>query len=418
MSATQEVEEIFGQGNGPAHDMLRSPTVLIASIGLWGMNVYLFRVFGIDYVKVLKHDLLKLEEQDMGSNSQHGVPQQHKRAQRSNGNSGSGNRGILGGGMLVARKDSEYGADCDASFASDSVSKSGGGGGGGAPTDPIIFEDDEMAIMEAPLDDSHADRITSGRLIWLSFTLLLLLHSTYTIWIHWLGGGSISAVFAFYGAVTTAIMLPLPSTRWLRTSALLVIQRALELVNPRCYCCSRKHVLGSDEAGVVKAPRPIPFVDVFFADAMCSLSKVFFDWGLLLHKAAYYPNSVPKSVWHILIPSAAAAVPYIIRARQCLVMWSVTSLKNDPGRYQHLWNALKYCTSIFPLCLSAYQKTVSKDTAAKLDRYLIFLLVVNAAYALWWDVGTWIDIASRVASDRRILISESCAVAVQLWIGA
>jgi EXS family len=399
MSATQEVQEIFGHGKGPAHAMLRSPTVLIASIGLWGMNVYLFRVFGIDYVKVLKHDLLKLEEQDMGSNSQHGVPhQQHKRA-RSNGNSsGGGNRGNGGGGggMLVARKDnSEYGVDnCDASFASDNVSKSGGGGGN-APTDPVIFEDDEMAIMEAPLDDySHADRITSGRLIWLSFTLLLLLHSTYTIWIHWLGGGSISAVFAFYGAVTTAIMLPLPSTRWLRTSALLVIQRALELVNPRCYCCSRKHVM-NDEAGVCKAPRPIPFVDVFFADAMCSLSKVFFDWGLLLHMAAYYPRPVPKSVWHILIPSAAAAVPYIIRARQCLVMWSVTSLKNDPGRYQHLWNALKYCTSIFPLCLSAYQKTVSKDFAAQLEVYLIFLLVVNAAYALWWDVGTWIISDSR-----------------------
>jgi EXS family len=392
MSATRQVQEIFGHDNGFAHAMLRSPTVLIASIGLWGMNVYLFRAFGIDYVKVLQHDLLQLEEQDMGSNtSQHGVPQQHKRAQRSNGNNsgGCGNRGGGGfGGRLVARKDSVHGADCNASCASHSVSKSGGGGGG-APTDPVILEDDEMAIMEAPLDDSHADRITSGRLMWLSFTLLLLLHSTFTIWIHWLGGGSISAVFAFCGAVTTAIMLPWPSTRWLRTLALLIIQRALELVNPRCYCCSRKHVVGSDKAGVVKAPRPIPFVDVLFAEAMCSLSKVFFDCALLLYMAAYYPKPVPMSVWRILIPSAAAAVPYIIRARQCLVMWSVTSLKNDPGRYQHLWNALKYCTSIFPLCLSAYQKTVSKDFAAKLDKYLTFLLVVNAAFALWWDVGTW-----------------------------
>ena len=62
MSSTQEVGEIFGAGTGPAHAMLRSPTVLIASIGLWGMNVYFFRVFGIDYVKVLHHDLLKLQD--------------------------------------------------------------------------------------------------------------------------------------------------------------------------------------------------------------------------------------------------------------------------------------------------------------------------------------------------------------------
>lgn len=62
MSSTQEAGEIFGAGGGPAHAMLRSPTVLIASVGLWGMNLFLFRLFRIDYVKVMKHDLLKLEE--------------------------------------------------------------------------------------------------------------------------------------------------------------------------------------------------------------------------------------------------------------------------------------------------------------------------------------------------------------------
>jgi hypothetical protein len=61
MSSTQEVGEIFGAGSGPAHAMLRSPTVLIASVGLWGMNVFFFGIFGIDYVKVLRHDLLQLE---------------------------------------------------------------------------------------------------------------------------------------------------------------------------------------------------------------------------------------------------------------------------------------------------------------------------------------------------------------------
>ena len=42
--------------------MLRSPTVIIARIGLWGMNVYFFRLFGIDYVRVLNLDLVKERE--------------------------------------------------------------------------------------------------------------------------------------------------------------------------------------------------------------------------------------------------------------------------------------------------------------------------------------------------------------------
>jgi hypothetical protein len=378
MSGTQEVGEIFGAGTGPAHAMLRSPTVLIAAIGLWGMNVYFFRVFGIDYIKVLNHDLVKMEELvDLGNNSRR--------------SSAINNRG-----GAVSRKDSEY-LEGDSSYASD-VSKPGGGGAAAVEmnttTTTTASDDEEMAIMDSPLEES--EEISAGRLICLSITLLILLHSTIFIWIDWLGGGSIGATFAFYGAVTTAIVFPLPSTRWLRTSAVMVLHRAFELINPRCHCCPSPTMsnpcTGADDVVVVvaytKVPRPIPFVDVFFADAMCSLSKVFFDWGMLLHSAAYYPNPIPISAWNILIPSAFAAVPFFIRARQCLVMWSVTSLKNDPGRYQHLWNALKYCTSIFPLCLSAYQKTVMRERASDLEVYLIFLLIVNAAYALWWDVGT------------------------------
>ena len=49
MSGTQEVGEIFGAGRGASNAMLRSPTVLIASVGLWGMNIYLFKLFSIDY---------------------------------------------------------------------------------------------------------------------------------------------------------------------------------------------------------------------------------------------------------------------------------------------------------------------------------------------------------------------------------
>lgn len=390
MSSTQEVGEIFGAGAGPAHAMLRSPTVLIASIGLWGMNIYFFRVFGIDYVKVLHHDLLKLA--DTHDNSNHTGGDGGTCHRRGWTRSGSGVTNMSDAPPLTDESDPK---DCNAA--------------------DVSVDDEEGAIMgDVPInnnnnakDDAIGDEITAPRLVVLSLTLLILLHSTYLIWIDWLGGGSIGAIFAFYGAVTTAILFPLQSTRWLRHTCWLVFLRSLELINPRCHCltcrnsCSSKsnnegvntsnsnngNSSSGDVLAPLRTPRPIPFIDVFFADAMCSLSKVFFDWGMLLHMASYYPKPVPASAWNILIPSAFAALPFLIRARQCLVMWTVTKLKNDPSRYQHLWNALKYSTSIFPLCLSAYQKTVMKERAHELEAYLIFLLAINAGYALWWDIG-------------------------------
>jgi hypothetical protein len=129
---------------------------------------------------------------------------------------------------------------------------------------------------------------------------------------------------------------------------------------------------------------------------------VFFDWGMLLHMASHYPEAVPPSMHNILIPSACAAVPYFIRARQCLIMHSIGKLKvrdakkrpnekrcysivtqdektyvrtqNDPKRFQHVANAIKYTTSIFPLFLSAYQKTIDPKRAEGLEGLLIFLL--------------------------------------------
>jgi EXS family len=377
MSSTQEAGDIFGGGAGPAHAMLRSPTVLIASIGLWGMNVYLFRVFGIDHVKVLQHDVLKLDDQygeDVGagggvvsvsttnatadgSTNNGGVVIHHRPQQRSRN------------GQITNKKTASLATSEDVQQQSD---------------------DEEVAIMGIDsallsVDDSYYDDVTAGRLIGLSITLLLLLHATYVAWIDYLGGGSIGAIFAFFAAVTTAILFPLQSTRWLRLATRIVFNRAFELIRPRCHCLRRTQL--EENGTTVKPPRPIPFVDVFFADAMCSLSKVFFDWGMLLHMASYYPNPVPATAWNILIPSSFAAVPYLIRTRQCLIMWRVSSLKGDPGRYQHLWNALKYSTSIFPLILSAYQKTIMVDRSADLEVFLIVLLIINAGYALWWDIG-------------------------------
>jgi hypothetical protein len=124
------------------------------------------------------------------------------------------------------------------------------------------------------------------------------------------------AVFCFYALVTAVALYPSwDASAWARRALRIVGLRVLELLHPRCYCCS------------YEIYRPVPFVDVFFADALCSLSKVFFDWGMLWHMASHYPYPVPASAHSIVIPSVCAALPYIIRARQCMVMHTVGQLK-------------------------------------------------------------------------------------------
>jgi len=296
MSSTQEVGPIFGEGEGPAQAMLRSPTVLIASIGLWGMDIFFFRLFKLDYVSILNLDLVK-EREALGIKSSTSIP-------------------------------------------------------------------------------SSQNRITAIKCIYLSFFLLSLLHLAEYIYVNLYNGSSIGATFFFYALFILAITFPLTTTRWIRIATLLVLERSWALIKPRCSC-----IIISPNG-----PRPIPFIDVFYADAMCSLSKVFFDWGMLLHMAAHYPDPVPKALDSILIPSAFAAIPYLIRARQCLIMYTVGRLRQDPKRYQHILNAIKYSTSLFPICLSSYQKTLSKEGAESWERTLIVLLTINASYSLAWDI--------------------------------
>lgn len=305
--------------------MLRSPTVIIASIGLWGMNVYFFRLFHIDYEYVLNLDLVKEREAKLRAAS-----------------------GAANASKLDVENVTPDSTDSKTSSKTSDV-------GDSDDYQNVVFEDDP---------EEYGRAVTWQKLVGLSVALIVLLHLSIFAWMDLMGGGSIGAVFSFYIAVFIGVVLPLPSTRWLRTCCVVVLQRAFELINPRCSC------VNSDPSG----PRPIPFIDVFFADGMCSLSKVFFDWGMLFHLASHYPEPVPKSAHSILIPSFCAAIPYIIRARQCLIMYSVGRIKSDPKRYQHMLNTIKYSTSIFPLCLSAYQATIDPEAASKWEGVLIGLL--------------------------------------------
>ena len=228
MSSSHEVGEIFGEGNGPASALLRSPTVIIAAVGLWGMNVYLFRLFGIDYAHVLTLDLIK---------------------EKGTGGGGGGVGGNKESGSSSALSMPPSPGSASKNHPHHGASASSGNGGGSSGDGEVTWE----------------------KLVVLSLSLLALLHLTAVLWMDVIGGSTIGAIFAFYTSVAVGIALPLPSTAWIRTACATVLHRTFELIYPRCYCL---------QAGI---PRAVPFIDVFFADILCSLSKVFFDWGMLWH---------------------------------------------------------------------------------------------------------------------------------------
>lgn len=364
MSSTQEVGDIFGAAKGQAQAMLRSPTVLIATIGLWGMNLFFFRLFGINYKYVLQYDLLKEQQKE-----------QIKTSQR------------------VSNVHHAYTSDDD-----DFLPLVGG--------NATLTSSPNSSPSTSSVAVADGGQITWYKLVFFSISLLFLLHLTTWIWMERLERGVLGAVFFFYLAVIVFVALPLPSNEWLHRALAITCERTFALIHPRCWyfrysmtvsagpedssAPGNANPLSSGDGTtpnplpvstaspstrvVPVIPRPVPFVDVFYADAMCSLSKVFFDWGMLLHMASHYPEPIPQEATKILIPSAFAAVPFLIRARQCLLMFGIGRLLDDPKRYQHVANAIKYSTSIWPLLLSAYQKTLDNPVSAeKLDGLLVFL---------------------------------------------
>lgn len=351
MSSGQEVGAIFGEGTGPATALLRSPTVIIASIALWGMNVCLFRLFGIDYVHVLTLDLKKeKDEEERSRKTRHGKGgvmhlEVNTLEEREKGESDNGTMNSLS----MHEDNSEHSEDMT----------------------PITLDD---AVANGSYRTPSNLEITEVKLLGLSALLIITLYASSFLWIQVGRGSTIGAIFCFYLLVLVGILIPFPSTAWIRLAFRTVVKRAGELLRPRCSCIHGR-------------PRAVPFIDVFFADAMCSMSKVFFDWGMLWLLASHYPHPIPPSAKSIIIPSCFAALPYLIRARQCLIMYNVGLKKNCPKRYQHVLNAIKYSSSLFPLIVSAYQKTMAGEKVAKeLESVLIILMIINATYCLIWDI--------------------------------
>ena len=173
MSSTQEAGEIFGEGRGPAHAMLRSPTALIASVGLWGMNVFFFRLFRIDYVKVMKHDLMKLDELDQQENKETS-PVNHRPVT-------STNPPVAGQLKHLVQRQHSNGAMVQMAASASTQTNTSPQASEEEEEHEIHDEEEQQHLVVDP-SQSHTESdasITWEKLVGLSMLLLVFLHSTY-----------------------------------------------------------------------------------------------------------------------------------------------------------------------------------------------------------------------------------------------
>ncbi|KAL1917785.1 uncharacterized protein VTP21DRAFT_3619 [Calcarisporiella thermophila] len=157
----------------------------------------------------------------------------------------------------------------------------------------------------------------------------------------------------------------------------------------------------------------IYFADILFADYLTSFARVFAD----LYGTGCAFVSLNRNANDILDPSSnychqrvvgpiLMAVPYLIRLRQCICEYRASRYANQ----RHLYNAIKYATSLPVILFSALQTSEGSSGRVVLDGgeeamvststtfYLwLFFVCINSAYSFYWDV--FVDWSALVPAD-------------------
>mmetsp|Transcript_83846 Transcript_83846/g.166374 ORF Transcript_83846/g.166374 Transcript_83846/m.166374 type:complete len:413 (+) Transcript_83846:71-1309(+) len=169
--------------------------------------------------------------------------------------------------------------------------------------------------------------------------------------------------------------------------------------------------------------KEVPFIEVLIADGLTSTSKAFFDLTLsscVAIKFSADPSSVPFSwfglegpqappmssesarLWmddslrqceRMPMPFIAWAIPFLIRARQCIV--SSRNASDGTARCLHIVNLLKYMSAL-PMIAFAFLHASTKvrgGTPGDEDTYeeefeIMWALAaaVNSAFSFMWDL--------------------------------
>ncbi|CAK4612360.1 hypothetical protein LEN26_001054 [Aphanomyces euteiches] len=143
--------------------------------------------------------------------------------------------------------------------------------------------------------------------------------------------------------------------------------------------------------GLQLPPTETPFVDVYIADGLTSMSKIFGDVAVALLMLSQSIQGTHNDMYvakmkHHLFPYLAAASPYMIRAIQCLISYHRAVLTND--KFLHVLNTFKYGTGLCVILVGALPVLFGPSPDLLLDTDTLFLLCAccNSLYSLFWDV--------------------------------
>mgnify|MGYP002378605865 CR=1 FL=1 len=121
--------------------------------------------------------------------------------------------------------------------------------------------------------------------------------------------------------------------------------------------------------------------DILISDSLISYAKVINDFALFIW--VYYVNDTYNPVVELVV----LAVPACIRMKQCWYEFNLT------GHKQHLYNLVKYLTSIFPLSVNYIIKVFIinnpenlLEVILRLNKWWFFFSFVNSSYSYYWDI--------------------------------
>lgn len=135
----------------------------------------------------------------------------------------------------------------------------------------------------------------------------------------------------------------------------------------------------------------VQFVDVLFADALTSMSKLLADMQSVLCAIvsiiSTYPDAARSSCLHSVVAPTLASLPYFIRSVQCLCVYKQT------GGRLHLVNFGKYMSSFPVIWTSALQHQLAPAEGVVLDQHdrhlqllWLYTVMLNTLYSFVWDV--------------------------------
>mmetsp|Transcript_52967 Transcript_52967/g.124057 ORF Transcript_52967/g.124057 Transcript_52967/m.124057 type:complete len:429 (+) Transcript_52967:137-1423(+) len=154
--------------------------------------------------------------------------------------------------------------------------------------------------------------------------------------------------------------------------------------------------------------RETPFIDVLVADGMTSMARAFFDIGVgscVMYETGAGPSpfgyagleqpsqeeprlqlgEAMRKCNLSLFPHAMLAVPFLIRARQCIVTAHCST--DAYKRRVQLTNLAKYMSALPVILFSFFFKHAAADgDVAGIEELWMFAALVNAVFSAMWDL--------------------------------